>query len=217
MIAVSNSAGVETRATTYPPYGGGVVRDGVCGSVKAGQSRRFTGKGATRRQGWTTSGRGILLSKVGRFTTVDPAYTWKENLVDPQRWNRYAYVRNNPSRRRSGREGDQRHRTAEQCAVSAVEERPYLSRPGAKSQWNALNDDPGITVNMAWDARGSTSVTGGYVWDASGNLTSVDVTLAAKTGEPGEPDERGGGYVYGSQITDGGEAFVCHCARVCAC
>ena len=33
---------------------------------------------------------------LGRFTTVDPVYTWSENLQDPQRWNRYAYVRNNP-------------------------------------------------------------------------------------------------------------------------
>lgn len=33
---------------------------------------------------------------IGRFTTIDPVYTWQENLVDPQRWNRYAYVRNNP-------------------------------------------------------------------------------------------------------------------------
>jgi RHS repeat-associated protein len=35
---------------------------------------------------------------IARFTTVDPAYTWRENLVDPQRWNRYAYARNNPLR-----------------------------------------------------------------------------------------------------------------------
>ena len=34
----------------------------------------------------------------GRFTTVDPVFTWEDNLVDPQRWNRYAYVRNNPLR-----------------------------------------------------------------------------------------------------------------------
>lgn len=33
---------------------------------------------------------------IGRFTTVDPVYNWSENLVDPQRWNRYAYARNNP-------------------------------------------------------------------------------------------------------------------------
>ncbi len=37
-------------------------------------------------------------SKIGRFTTTDPVYNWKENLVDPQRWNRYAYGRNNPLR-----------------------------------------------------------------------------------------------------------------------
>jgi RHS repeat-associated protein len=35
-------------------------------------------------------------AKLARFTTVDPVYTWRENLVDPQRWNRYAYARNNP-------------------------------------------------------------------------------------------------------------------------
>jgi RHS repeat-associated protein len=34
----------------------------------------------------------------GRFATVDPLMTIKENLVDPQKWNRYAYVRNNPLR-----------------------------------------------------------------------------------------------------------------------
>jgi RHS repeat-associated protein len=37
-------------------------------------------------------------SRIGRFTTIDPVYTWQENLVDPQRWNRYAYARNNPLR-----------------------------------------------------------------------------------------------------------------------
>ena len=33
---------------------------------------------------------------LGRFTTIDPVTTLDENLVDPQRWNRYSYVRNNP-------------------------------------------------------------------------------------------------------------------------
>jgi len=35
---------------------------------------------------------------VGRFTTVDPSMTIQENVLDPQRWNRYAYGRNNPLR-----------------------------------------------------------------------------------------------------------------------
>jgi RHS repeat-associated protein len=39
-----------------------------------------------------------LRASAWRFTTVDPAMTLKENLEDPQRWNRYGYVRNNPLR-----------------------------------------------------------------------------------------------------------------------
>jgi RHS repeat-associated protein len=35
---------------------------------------------------------------IGRFTAVDPLMTIEENLVDPQRWNRYAYARNNSLR-----------------------------------------------------------------------------------------------------------------------
>ncbi len=48
------------------------------------------------RQPKTTSGPGTYRADLGRFTTVDLAITIKENLVDPQRWNRYAYVTNNP-------------------------------------------------------------------------------------------------------------------------
>ena len=35
---------------------------------------------------------------IGRFTTVDPKVNIKDALVEPQRWNRYAYVTNNPLR-----------------------------------------------------------------------------------------------------------------------
>jgi RHS repeat-associated protein len=35
-------------------------------------------------------------SQTGRFTTVDPQLDLEANLVDPQRWNRYAYSLNNP-------------------------------------------------------------------------------------------------------------------------
>jgi RHS repeat-associated protein len=37
-------------------------------------------------------------SATGRFTSVDPVFTITKNIVDPQRWNRYTYVRNNPIR-----------------------------------------------------------------------------------------------------------------------
>jgi RHS repeat-associated protein len=58
--------------------------------------RLFTGKERDSETGVDYFEARYLRSGVGRFTTIDPVYTWKENLVDPQRWNRYAYVRNNP-------------------------------------------------------------------------------------------------------------------------
>jgi RHS repeat-associated protein len=35
-------------------------------------------------------------SDQGRFTSVDPVFFQKEMLIDPQRYNQYSYVRNNP-------------------------------------------------------------------------------------------------------------------------
>jgi len=60
------------------------------------ESHLFTGKERDAGTGLDYFGARYLASELGRFTTVDPVYTWKENLVDPQRWNRYVYVRNNP-------------------------------------------------------------------------------------------------------------------------
>lgn len=37
-------------------------------------------------------------SRIGRFTTVDPALNMKASFLNPQRWNRYAYGLNNPLR-----------------------------------------------------------------------------------------------------------------------
>ena len=45
------------------------------------------------------------------------------------------------------------------------------------------------------------SVTDGYQWDKSGSLTSVNVTLAGKTGSVSNPISADKGYIHGSQIT----------------
>ena len=68
------------------------------GAQAGTQPKRFAGKERDGETGWDYFGARYYGSKVGRFTTTDPVYTWKENLVDPQRWNRYAYARNNPLR-----------------------------------------------------------------------------------------------------------------------
>jgi RHS repeat-associated protein len=60
------------------------------------QPKRFAGKERDTETGWDYFGARYYSSRVGRFTTTDPAYVLQENLLDPQRWNRYAYARNNP-------------------------------------------------------------------------------------------------------------------------
>jgi RHS repeat-associated protein len=61
-------------------------------------TRLFTGKKRGSETGRDYFGARYYRANRGRFTTVDPAMTLSENLVDPQRWNRYTYVRNNPLR-----------------------------------------------------------------------------------------------------------------------
>ncbi|MBP9825678.1 MAG: hypothetical protein KBF21_15735 [Thermoanaerobaculia bacterium] len=61
-----------------------------------GQPRKFAGKERDAETGYDYFGGRYYAASIGRFTTVDPAYALDETLVDPQRWNRYAYVRNNP-------------------------------------------------------------------------------------------------------------------------
>ncbi len=98
--AVTNQAGAVVERHDYLPYGEECTT-GPCASnpgVGAGQPRKFTGKERDTETGLDYFGARYYGSKIGRFTTVDPAYTIAENLADPQRWNRYAYARNNPLR-----------------------------------------------------------------------------------------------------------------------
>ena len=92
VLAVTNEAGALVEEHDYDVFGQEV-------SVQAGtQPKRFARKERDGETGWDYFGARYYGSKPGRFTTVDPVYTWKENLADPQRWNRYAYARNNPLR-----------------------------------------------------------------------------------------------------------------------
>jgi RHS repeat-associated protein len=98
--AVTNAAGQVIERHDYLPFGEECTT-GPCAanlSLGSGQPRGFTGKERDAETGLDYFGARYYGSKIGRFTTVDPVYTWQENLVDPQRWNRYAYARNNPLR-----------------------------------------------------------------------------------------------------------------------
>ena len=58
----------------------------------------FTGKERDYDTGLDYFGARYYRAGLGRFTTVDPVETTPENVIDPQRWNRYSYVRHSPLR-----------------------------------------------------------------------------------------------------------------------
>lgn len=60
--------------------------------------RQYAGKERDPETGLDYVGARYYASQTGRFTTVDPVVPVEAALRDPQLWNRYAYVRNNPLR-----------------------------------------------------------------------------------------------------------------------
>jgi ferric-dicitrate binding protein FerR (iron transport regulator) len=58
----------------------------------------------------------------------------------------------------------------------------YLKHREARAQYEALDKNTNLLVKLKWDPKASESVTNGYKWNASGELTNATVTLAAKTG-----------------------------------
>jgi RHS repeat-associated protein len=101
--AVSDINGGMVSRADYLPFGEQIPPDRGRGditgySADAGNRQRFTGKERDIESGLDYFGARYYGSRIGRFTTVDPVNTWRENLDDPQRWNRYAYVRNSPLR-----------------------------------------------------------------------------------------------------------------------
>src|SRR5262249_55483633 len=89
---VTNAQGGVVERHDYTPFG---VEFSPTPSFAP---RLFAGKERDAESGLDYFGARHYSDAIGRFTTVDPIYSWQENIVDPQRWNRYVYVRNNPLR-----------------------------------------------------------------------------------------------------------------------
>jgi RHS repeat-associated protein len=90
--AVTSQTGAEVERHDYLPFGE------EWNPQPGNQPKRFTGKERDAETGLDYFGARYYGPKIGRFTTIDPVYTWRENLADPQRWNRYAYGIGNPLR-----------------------------------------------------------------------------------------------------------------------
>ena len=77
---VTDASGDVTQRYDYQVFG----KEPSAG----GQPRKYAGKDRDPETGYDYFGRRYYANRLGRFTTVDPAYRVDENLLDPQRWNR---------------------------------------------------------------------------------------------------------------------------------
>ena len=86
----TDSNGDMIELVDYYPYGSVRIDDGTYDN-----NYKFTGKELDDETDLYYYGSRYYNSTLGRFTSVDP---WKGDLKDPQSFNKYSYVRNNPLR-----------------------------------------------------------------------------------------------------------------------
>jgi RHS repeat-associated protein len=100
-VVTNSSAGVVSRHD-YKPFGEeigsgiGSRTTGMGYSVADGVRQRFTQKERDIETGLDYFGARYYASTQGRFSSVDPKMLGIKQVVNPQRWNRYTYVVNNP-------------------------------------------------------------------------------------------------------------------------
>ncbi len=81
------------QETDYYPYGGEYPP--FCSTI-SDQNYKFTGKERDSETGLDYFGARYYASNMGRFSSPDPKLLTARHLVYPQKWNKYAYVQNNP-------------------------------------------------------------------------------------------------------------------------
>jgi RHS repeat-associated protein len=84
----TNEAGASEKQTDYSPYGGEIWTSGTNTN-----HYKFTGKERDAESGLDNFGARFDASALGRFMSPDAG---RAEQGDPQTWNRYAYVTNNP-------------------------------------------------------------------------------------------------------------------------
>jgi RHS repeat-associated protein len=89
-----------TKRHDYLPFGEELTTQGsrttALGYTADGVRQKFTQKERDNETGLDYFGARYNASTQGRFTSADPKILGQKQLVNPQRWNRYAYVVNNP-------------------------------------------------------------------------------------------------------------------------
>ena len=88
---VTDSSGAVCNDSDYYPYGG---ERPIISSTN--NHYKFTGKERDSESGLDNFGARYNSSQYGRFISPDPKMPSIRHLVNPQKWNKYAYVLNNP-------------------------------------------------------------------------------------------------------------------------
>lgn len=90
--AVTDQSGQLVRRHDYFPFGEEYLPQA------ARDTRRFIAKERDAETALDYFGARYLRGRSGRFSSVDPRLVIQSALLEPQRWNRYAYAGNNPVR-----------------------------------------------------------------------------------------------------------------------
>jgi RHS repeat-associated protein len=99
---ITDGNGNPVSRHDYYPFGEELATSNRTSALQYGATdyvaQRFTGKERDSETGLDFFGERYFSSAQGRFTSPDSMLAKREWLADPQRWNKYAYVRNNPLR-----------------------------------------------------------------------------------------------------------------------
>lgn len=91
---MTDASGTKISDCTYGPYGEEIS----CSPSNASNHYKFTGKERDSESGLDFLDARHYASALGRFMSVDPVAITPARKLDPQQFNRYGYVRNNPLR-----------------------------------------------------------------------------------------------------------------------
>jgi RHS repeat-associated protein len=97
--AVTDAQGTEIRRQDYAAFGEDLVITEAQPLPASAKQPQFAGKARDSETYFDYFGARYYRNTWGRFTTVDPFMDTQSALVNPQQWNRYAYVSNNPLRK----------------------------------------------------------------------------------------------------------------------
>jgi len=199
---VTNSSGAIQNESDYFPYGG----ERVYSQTLASQNYKFTGKERDTESGLDMFGARYYGSSLGRFMTPDPLLN-SGHPSNPQSWNRYAYVFNNPLRNTDPSGLYTCSGTTQQCsgfasALNALKSARDSYKKGSDG-YNALNSalnaygkagvDNGVHVGFGATGDGSPAATTvGLNVDANGNkVTTADNPTGQNINVTFDPSKNG--------------------------